>query len=80
MDVHESSVSLSSTTNPSLGVTIPVPAQAHLLLYSCKRQSHLALRTTCHTTHNLTKCVWIIMHAGFFVGEGGVVCVMVIVD
>ena len=37
--LYESSVGLSSTTNPSLGVAIPVPAQAPI--YSCKRQSHL---------------------------------------
>ena len=32
--VHESSVGLSSTTNPSLGVAIPVPAQAHLYTHA----------------------------------------------
>ena len=32
--LHESSVGLSSTTNPSLGVAIPVPAQAHLYTHA----------------------------------------------
>ena len=32
--VHESSVGLSSTTNPSLGVAIPVPAQTHLYTHA----------------------------------------------
>ena len=32
--IYESSVGLSSTTNPSLGVAIPVPAQAHLYTHA----------------------------------------------
>ena len=32
--LHESSVGLSSTTNPSLGVAIPVPAQTHLYTHA----------------------------------------------
>ena len=32
--IHESSVGLSSTTNPSLGVAIPVPAQTHLYTHA----------------------------------------------
>ena len=32
--MHESSVGLSSTTNPSLGVAIPVPAQTHLYTHA----------------------------------------------
>ena len=34
MYMHESSVGLSSTINPSLGVAIPVPAQAHLYIHA----------------------------------------------
>ena len=34
MYMHESSVGLSSTINPSLGVAIPVPAQAHLYTHA----------------------------------------------
>ena len=34
LHVHESSVGLSSTTNPSLGVAIPVPAQTHLYTHA----------------------------------------------
>ena len=33
-ELHESSVGLSSTTNPSLGVAIPVPAQTHLYTHA----------------------------------------------
>ena len=37
---HESSVGLSSTTNPSLGVAIPVPAQTHLYTHAKGRATY----------------------------------------
>ena len=45
MLVHESSVGLSSTTNPSLGVAIPVPAQAHLYILMQKAEHIISLCT-----------------------------------
>ena len=38
---HESSVGLSSTTNPNLGVASHPSACSGTPVYSCKRQSHL---------------------------------------